>query len=53
MPDYDSIGEEPCAAAGNRFLDRLARAGKLSKTILYNLHPKDTEVLITMGWKFQ
>ena len=49
---YDSIGEEPCAAAGNRFLDRLARAGKLSKTILYNLHPKDTEVLITMAGNF-
>ncbi len=49
---YDAIGEEPCAEAGNKFLDRLARAGKLAKTILYNLNPKDTEVLVTMAGNF-
>lgn len=49
---FDAIGDLPCAAAGHRFLDRLDRAGKLAKTILYNLNPKDNEVLAAMAYTF-
>ncbi|MBQ9889652.1 MAG: glucuronate isomerase [Bacteroidales bacterium] len=49
---YDSIHDMPVAKDGNRFLDSLAREGKLTKTILYCLNPKDMEVLITMAYNF-
>lgn len=49
---YDAIHDERCAAAGHKFLDRLDSAGKLAKTILYNLNPKDNEVLATMAYTF-
>lgn len=50
---YDSIHDVHCAATGNRLLDRLNSEGKLAKTILYNLDPRDTEVLATMCYNFQ
>jgi glucuronate isomerase len=50
---YDSIHDLHCAAAGNRLFDRLDGEGKLAKTILYNLDPRDTEVLTTMCYNFQ
>ena len=49
---FDAILEVNCAAAGHKFLDRLDRIGKLTKTILYSLHPKDNEVLATMAYTF-
>ncbi len=49
---YDAILDLPVARAGHRFLDRLAARGKLAKTILYNLNPKDNEVLATMAGTF-
>lgn len=49
---YDSIHDLDCAAAGNRLLDRLDAEGKLARTILYNLNPKDNEVLATMAYNF-
>ena len=49
---YDAIDDPRCAAAGHRFFDRLDRVGKLAKTILYNLNPKDNEVLATMAYTF-
>ncbi|MCM1199154.1 MAG: glucuronate isomerase [Clostridium sp.] len=49
---YDAINDIQCAAAGHRFLDRLAMEDKLAKTILYNLNPKDNEVLATMAYTF-
>ena len=49
---YDAILDLPLAAAGHKFLDRLAMEDKLTKTILYNLNPKDTEVLATMAYTF-
>lgn len=49
---YDAILDLPLAAAGHRFFDRLAMEDKLAKTILYNLNPKDTEVLATMAYTF-
>ena len=49
---YDAIHDLPTAAAGHRFLDRLDAAGKLTKTILYCLNPKDFEVMTTMAYTF-
>lgn len=49
---YDAINDLGCAAAGHRFLDRLDREQKLAKTILYNLNPKDNEVLAAMAYTF-
>ncbi|MBP8304637.1 MAG: glucuronate isomerase [Phycisphaerae bacterium] len=50
---FDSIGDWEVARDLSRFLDRLDRDGKLAKTILYNLHPKDNEVMATMIGNFQ
>ena len=49
---FDAILEVNCAAAGHKFLDRLDKEGKLTKTILYSLNPKDNEVLATMAYTF-
>ena len=49
---YDAIHDLSCAAAGHRFFDSLAAEGKLAKTILYCLNPKDYEVLATMAYTF-
>ena len=49
---YDAIHDLEIAAAGNKFFDRLTKAGKLAKTILYCLNPKDNEVMMTMAYTF-
>lgn len=49
---YDSVHDMPIAEAGNRFFDRLESSGKLAKTILYCLNPKDNEVMLTMAYNF-
>ena len=49
---YDAIHDVQCAAAGNRFFDRLTQEGRLAKTILYCLNPKDNEVLMAMAYTF-
>ncbi|MBO4427963.1 MAG: glucuronate isomerase [Bacteroidales bacterium] len=49
---YDAIHDLPLAAAGHKMLDRLAKEDKLTKTILYNLNPKDNEVLATRAYTF-
>ena len=49
---FDSILDLPISAAGNRFFDRLDDEGKLAKTILYCLNPKDFEVMATMAGNF-
>ena len=40
------------ALAGHRFFDRLTTEGKLAKTILYCLNPKDNPVMMTMAYTF-
>lgn len=50
---FDSIGDRSYAAPLARFLDRLDSDDRLGKTILYNLHPKDNEMLATMIGNFQ
>lgn len=49
---FDAINDLQCAAAGHKFLDRLNSADKLAKTILYNLNPKDNDVLAVMAYTF-
>lgn len=49
---YDAIHDVQCAAAGHKFLNKLALENQLTRTILYNLNPKDNEVLATMAYTF-
>jgi glucuronate isomerase len=50
---FDSIGDFEQARPLARFLDRLDRDNRLAKTILYNLNPRDNELLATMIGNFQ
>lgn len=50
---FDSIGDFEVAKPLSKFLDRLDVDNKLCKTILYNLNPRDNEVLATMLGNFQ
>lgn len=45
---FDSIGDLDQAIPLSRFLNRMDTEDKLAKTILYNLNPRDNEVLATM-----
>ncbi len=49
---FDSIGDYEQATALSRFLNRLDSEDKLAKTILYNLNPRDNEVLASMIGNF-
>ncbi len=49
---YDSIGDFEQAVSLSRFLDSLDKNDQLPKTILYNLNPRDNEVLATMAGNF-
>ncbi len=50
---FDSIGDWPVAEAMAKFFDRLDQMGKVPKTILYNLNPRDNELIATMIGNFQ
>ncbi|MCD6394668.1 MAG: glucuronate isomerase [Planctomycetes bacterium] len=50
---FDSIADPPIADSLARFLDRLDAKNKLPKTILYNLNPRDNELMATMIGNFQ
>lgn len=50
---FDSIGDYMTAEPLSRFFDELDKADQLPKTILYNLNPRDNEVLATMIGNFQ
>jgi glucuronate isomerase len=50
---FDSIGDFDTARPLARFLDRLDETDQLAKTILYNLNPRDNEVLASMIGNFQ
>ena len=50
---FDSIGEWEAGIPMSRFLDRLDVDGKLAKTIIYNINPKDNELVATMLGNFQ
>lgn len=50
---FDSIGDYEIGRPLSRFLDALDMTGELPKTILYNLNPRDNELLATMLGNFQ
>lgn len=50
---FDSIGDQPQAAALARYLDRLDQGDRLPKTVLYNLNPADNYLFGTMIGNFQ
>jgi len=50
---FDSIGDFEIARPLARFLDALDADDHLAKTILYNLNPRDNELMATMIGNFQ
>lgn len=50
---FDSIGDWPVGVGLARHMDRLNSAGRLPRTILYNLNPRDNELIATMIGNFQ
>ena len=50
---FDSIGDFEIARPLAKFLDKLDSVGKLPKTILYNLNPRDNELVAAMTGNFQ
>lgn len=50
---FDTIGDDRCAGMLAHLLDRLDQAGKLAKTILYNINPADNDMLAAMIANFQ
>lgn len=49
---FDAIGDKEQAAHFSRFFDRLTEADKLAKTVIYNLNPRDNELLITNAYSY-
>lgn len=50
---FDSMGDFTVAQQMARFLDRLDINNKLAKTIIYNLNPRDNDLVATMIGNFQ
>lgn len=50
---FDSIGDFAIAGPLARFLDRLDTSDQLARTILYNLNPRDNELMASMIGNFQ
>jgi glucuronate isomerase len=50
---YDGIGDAELARDLARFFDRLEHNGRLARTILFNLNPKDNAVFATVIGSFQ
>ena len=50
---FDAIGDWPQIAPLAAYLDTLARADALPKTILYNLNPSDNYAFATLAGSFQ
>lgn len=50
---FDSIGDFSVAKAMSRFLDQLDKDNKLARTIIYNLNPRDNDMIATMIGNFQ
>ena len=50
---YDTVGDFDMAKSLAKFLDTLEREGKLAKTILYVLNPRDNEMIAAMIGGFQ
>lgn len=49
---YDSIGDFEIARPMSKLFDRLESMEKLTRTIVYNLNPRDNELIVTMLYNF-
>ncbi len=49
---YDAIGDFEVAREMSKFFDRLALENKLTKTIVYNLNPRDNELIVTLAYSY-
>ena len=49
---FDAIDDQPVAVSINRFFSRLDQEGLLAKTIVYNLNPRDTELMVANAYNF-
>ena len=49
---YDSIGDFEIARAMSKLFNNLEQKEKLTKTIVYNLNPRDNELMVTMTGNF-
>ena len=49
---YDAIDDAPIATPMIRFLSRLEENGALTKSIFYNLNPKDSAVMMATAYSF-
>lgn len=49
---YDAIGDFEIARPMSKFLDKLDTEDKLAKTIVYNLNPRDNELMVTLALAF-
>lgn len=50
---FDSISDTNTARSMATFFDKLDRSNKLAKTIIYNLNPRDNDMVATMIGNFQ
>jgi glucuronate isomerase len=50
---YDSIGDYTVGHSMSRFFDRLDATDRLARTIIYNLNPRDNDLVATMLGNFQ
>ena len=50
---FDSIGDFAVGRQMSKFFDMLDRNDRLAKTIVYNLNPRDNELVATMIGNFQ
>lgn len=50
---FDSIGDFTVAKNMSRFFDRLDTDNRLAKTIIYNLNPRDNDLIATMIGNYQ
>lgn len=49
---FDAIDDQPISVSMNRFFSRLDQEGLLAKTIVYNLNPRDTELMVANAYNF-
>ena len=49
---YDAIGDYEIARPMSKFFDRLQLEDKLAKTIVYNLNPRDNELMVTLAYAY-
>ncbi|MDP4274487.1 MAG: glucuronate isomerase [Bacteroidota bacterium] len=49
---YDAINDPSFAASMVKFFDKLSLTGQLTKTMVYNLNPKDNELMVTIIGSF-